>query len=274
MSNKTSFFFFLMAKPIQYCKVRCLFKRSAVDLKGQPGLSTLCLKYFELGLLLLVGNTIPTSDLRQSAWVLRRMGSLGVAAEVLDREDFITFPDSSVGKKSTCNAGDPSSIPGLGRSTQEGIGYPLMLLGFPGGLADKESACNEGDLGSIPGLGRSPGEGKGYPLQYSILENSMDCVVHGVAKSRIQLSDLHLQFSLISFQSSVDREGLVHTPCFLSLQQDKSPLLRRDKLLCCVERCFVKSRQIDRHTETPVLGVHTGSDCVTRSHTLAVSRCA
>ena len=77
-----------------------------------------------------------------------------------------------------------------------------------------------------------------------------------------------------TFQSSVDREGLVHTPCFLSLQQDKSPLLRRDKLLCCVERCFVKSRQIDRHTETPVLGVHTGSDCVTRSHTLAVSRCA
>ena len=40
-----------------------------------------------------------------------------------------------------------------------------------------------GDLGSIPGLGRSPGEGKGYPLQYSGLENSMDCVVHGVAES-------------------------------------------------------------------------------------------
>ena len=52
-------------------------------MNGQPGLSTLCLKYFELGLLLLVGNKIPTSDLRQSAWVLRRMGSLGVAAVVL-----------------------------------------------------------------------------------------------------------------------------------------------------------------------------------------------
>ena len=39
-----------------------------------------------------------------------------------------------------------------------------------------------GDLGSIPSLGRSPGEGKSYPLQYSRLENSMDCVVHGVAK--------------------------------------------------------------------------------------------
>ena len=56
-------------------------------------------------------------------------------------------------------------------------------LGFPCGLAGKESACNVGDLGFIPGLGRFPGEGKGYPLQYSGLENSMDCIVHGVAKS-------------------------------------------------------------------------------------------
>ena len=55
--------------------------------------------------------------------------------------------------------------------------------GFPGGSAGKESACNVGDLGLIPGLGRSPGEGNGYPLQYSGLENSMDCVVRGVAKS-------------------------------------------------------------------------------------------
>ena len=51
------------------------------------------------------------------------------------------------------------------------------------GLAGKESACNVGDLGSIPGLGRSPGEGKGYLPQYSGLENFMDCMVHGVAKS-------------------------------------------------------------------------------------------
>ena len=51
-----------------------------------------------------------------------------------------------------------------------------------------------GDLGSIPGLGRSPGEGKGYPLQYSGLENSMDCTVHGLAKSQTQLSDFHFHF--------------------------------------------------------------------------------
>ena len=67
----------------------------------------------------------------------------------------------------------------------------LVFLGFPGGLAGKESACNVGDLGSIPGLGRSPGEGKGCPLQYSVLENSMDSIDHGITKSRTQLSDFH-----------------------------------------------------------------------------------
>ena len=47
-----------------------------------------------------------------------------------------------------------------------------------------------------PGLGRSPGEGNSFPLQYSGLENSMDCIVHGVAKSRTQLNDFH--FTLFS----------------------------------------------------------------------------
>ena len=58
----------------------------------------------------------------------------------------------------------------------------LVFLGFPSGPAGRESACNVGDLGSIPGLGRSSGEGKGYPLQYSGLENSMDYTVDGVAE--------------------------------------------------------------------------------------------
>ena len=57
--------------------------------------------------------------------------------------------------------------------------------------AGKESACNAEDLGLIPRLGRSPGEGKGYPLEYSGLENSMDCIVHGVAKSQTRLRDFH-----------------------------------------------------------------------------------
>ena len=67
----------------------------------------------------------------------------------------------------------------------------MSTLGFSDSSAGEESACNVGDLGLIPGLGRSPGEGKGYPLQYSGLENSMDCLVHGVAKSWTRLNDLH-----------------------------------------------------------------------------------
>ena len=70
-----------------------------------------------------------------------------------------------------------------------------FFLGFLCGSAGKESACNAGDLGSIPGLGRSPGEVKGCPLQYSDLENSMDCIVHGVAKSWTRLSDFHITWN-------------------------------------------------------------------------------
>ena len=65
-----------------------------------------------------------------------------------------------------------------------------VFLGFPGDSAGEEPALDVGDLGSIPGLGRSPEEGNGYPLQ----KNSMDCIVHGVAKSQTRLSDFH--FSL------------------------------------------------------------------------------
>ena len=66
-----------------------------------------------------------------------------------------------------------------------------MNQGFPGSSAGKESACNAGDPGLIPESGRSTGEGLDYPLQYSGLENSMDCIVRGVAKSWKQLSDFH-----------------------------------------------------------------------------------
>ena len=63
-----------------------------------------------------------------------------------------------------------------------------------GGSGSKASACNVGDLGLIPGLGRSPEEGNGYPLQYSCLDTSVDrgawrTVVHEVTKSWTQLSD-------------------------------------------------------------------------------------
>ena len=69
-------------------------------------------------------------------------------------------------------------------------------MGFPDGSDSKESACNVGDPSLIPGSGRSPSEGNGNPLQYSRLENSVDrgawrATVHGVTKNRTQLSDKH-----------------------------------------------------------------------------------
>ena len=70
-----------------------------------------------------------------------------------------------------------------------------MALKYPGSPG-KESACNVGNLGSIPGLGRSPGEGIGYPLQYSGVENSMDWIVHRVTKSWRQLNDFHFHFEI------------------------------------------------------------------------------
>ena len=50
----------------------------------------------------------------------------------------------------------------------------MAVMGFPGSSDGKASVCNAGDPGSIPGLGRSPGKGNGSPLQYSYLENHMD----------------------------------------------------------------------------------------------------
>ena len=69
------------------------------------------------------------------------------------------------------------------------FGHIVFPLGFTDGSDGKESASNAGDPGSIPGLGRSPGEGNGTPLQYSCLEKPVDggawwATVHGVAKSR------------------------------------------------------------------------------------------
>ena len=86
----------------------------------------------------------------------------------------------------------------------------VSLWGFPGGSAGKESACTAGDPGSIPGLGRSPGEGKGCPLQYSCLENSRDCTVHGVAKGRTGLSNFHFHFSSRKWRAFTLRAALLN----------------------------------------------------------------
>ena len=74
--------------------------------------------------------------------------------------------------------------------------FAFISICFPGGSDSKELACSAGDLGLISGLGRSPEEGSGYPLQYSGLKNSMDrgawgVTVHGVTESQTQLNDLH-----------------------------------------------------------------------------------
>ena len=88
------------------------------------------------------------------------------------------------------------------------IGAPVFTLiqeviGFLGGLVGKESTCNAGDLGLIPGLGRCPGEGNGYPLQYTGPKNSMDCIVHGVAKSPTRLNDFHYYIMLRTMLAAV-----------------------------------------------------------------------
>ena len=113
---------------------------------------------------------------------------------------FKGFPDSSVGKETACNAGDPGSIPWVGKIPwrRNRLTTPVFL-GFPCGSAGKESACNGGNLGSIPGLGKTPGEGNGYPLQYSGLENSVGCIVHGVPKSWTWLSNLHFTYHVLKY---------------------------------------------------------------------------
>ena len=92
----------------------------------------------------------------------------------------------------------------------------LRHQGFLCGSAGKESAHKPRDLGSIPGWGRSPGEGKGYPLQYCSLENSMDCIVRGVAKRQTRLSHFHFHSVIKARKMWVDHTCEIATtdgPC-------------------------------------------------------------
>ena len=107
------------------------------------------------------------------------------------------FPGGSEVKASACNAGDPGSIPGLGRSLW---------------LSSKDSACSPGDVGdavAILGSGRSPTRGNSNPLQYSCLGNPMDrgawrATVYGVAKSRTRLSTHSRNMPQMSFQRRIN----------------------------------------------------------------------
>ena len=135
------------------------------------------------------------------------------------------FPHSLVGKEPFCNAGDPGLMPGSERSPGEMIGCPRQYswaslvaqlvknliclqcrrprfnswvgkiwwegIGYP---LQYSWASLVAQPAMQETLGRSPEEGKGYPFHYSGLENSMDCIVHGVANSRTQLRDFHFCF--------------------------------------------------------------------------------
>ena len=106
------------------------------------------------------------------------------------------FPGSSAGKESTCNAGEADSIPGLKRSSGEGIGYPLQYswASLVAQIVKNPPTMQETWVQSL--MGRSPGGGHGNPLQYFCLETPMDrgawqAAAHGVAKSWTQLNDIH-----------------------------------------------------------------------------------
>ena len=113
------------------------------------------------------------------------------------------FPGGLGRKEFACNASDLDSIPWLGQdlglSTRQKQQHSThssgFLLGFPGGLGSKEFACNASDLDSIPWLGRSPG-GEGMVTHSSLFawripmdRGAWRAAVHGVIKSRTQLSD-------------------------------------------------------------------------------------
>ena len=96
----------------------------------------------------------------------------------------VGFPEISVGKESTCNAGDPGSILGSGRCAGEGTGYPLQY---------SQASLVAQLVKNLPAMRET---WVCYPLQYSGLENSMDCIVHGVTNSRTQVKVQNLLFEI------------------------------------------------------------------------------
>ena len=107
-------------------------------------------------------------------------------------------------------------------------------MGFPQSSVSKESACNAGDPGSIPRLGRSPGEGKGNPLQHSCLENPMDrgawrATAHRMANSQTQLKQqhAHTRRSLGNDRMDHQKPGIWGCSIFPPLPKDWPALLQR-----------------------------------------------
>ena len=151
------------------------------------------------------------------------------------------FPDSSVSKESTCNAGDSGSIPVSGRSAGEWIGYPFQYTwaSLVAQLVKNLPAMQETWVWSL-GWEDFPEEGKGYPLQYSDLENSMDCRAHGVTKSQTQLGDFTLLRALAEQESKRQKLNLI-SDIFLKHQSSqyrgrKAKAFRNIYLFIYIER--------------------------------------
>ena len=110
------------------------------------------------------------------------------------------FPHSSGGKESAFNARDTSSILGLGRSAGAGIGYPLQSswASLVAQLVKNPPTTRETWVLSL-GWEDPLEKVNSYPLQHSGLQNSMDCLVHGVSNSRTQLSDFHFHYGHLIF---------------------------------------------------------------------------
>ena len=113
---------------------------------------------------------------------------------------------SSVGKEFACSAGQlVKNLPAVQETPVQFLNWedPLekgwathsSILGLPSWLSWQRTTCNARDLCLIPRLGRSPGEAKGYPLQYSGLENSNDCIVHGGHKESDKTERVSLSLS-------------------------------------------------------------------------------
>ena len=130
----------------------------------------------------------PKYVLRLGTWVNKR----------IFLRDFMGFLYSPVGRESVCNAGDHGSIPGPGRSAREGIVFPLQYSwsSLVAQLVRNTPAMGETWVWFL-GCEDPLETGTTYPLQYSGLENSMNSIVHRVAKSRTQLSDFHLHLRVL-----------------------------------------------------------------------------
>ena len=134
-----------------------------------------------------------------------------------------------------------------------------VFLGFPwGGSAGKESACNVRDLGSIPVLGRSPREGKGCPHQYSGLEESMDCIVHGVTKIWTWLSNGFSSNHVWMWELDCEESWALKNWCFWTVVLEKtlaSPLDCKEiqPVYSKGDHSWVFFGRNDAKVETPIL---------------------